>query len=207
MPLLAPHQLAAGQITDLARNLVSHFSAGTYQLNKITEILLALNNDNLAAFGNSLGPAEMEGLLTVHATQGAGLNALIVSANAVLATVGLPAATAAVDVTPFNDKLALQRREIVLADGVFTVVDFPPVVVPEEEAPPVVEEPPVIEEEVPTEPPVIEEEEVPPVVDPEVPPVNEEEVPPVVEPEVPPVLEEEVPTEPPVSEEEVPPVD
>jgi hypothetical protein len=143
MPLLSPHQLAAGQITDFARNLVSHFSSGTYQLNKITEVLLALNNGDLAAFGNSLGPAEMEELLTVHANQGASLNALIASANAVLATVGIPVASSVVDVTPFSDKLALQRREIVLTDGVFSVVDFPPVEDPEPE--PVAESEPEIQ--------------------------------------------------------------
>lgn len=125
MPLLTPSQLAAGEITDHARNLVSHYEAACYQLGKVTEILLALNNDDLAAFGNSLGPDEMDSLLTVHATQGAGLNALLAGANAVLATVGIPAATASVDVTPFADKLAAQRREIVLTDGLFTVVDFP----------------------------------------------------------------------------------
>lgn len=133
MPLLTPNQLAAGEITDHAKNLVAHYGASAYQLNKVTEILLALNNDDLAAFGNSLGPAEMEGLLTVHATQGAGLNALLAGANAVLATVGIPAATASVDVTPFADKLAAQRREIVLTDGLFTVVDFPPEPEPEQE--------------------------------------------------------------------------
>lgn len=133
MPLLTPSQLAAGQITDHARNLVSHYSAAAYQLGRITEILLNLNNDDLAAFGNGLHPAEMDSLLTVHATQGAGLNALLAGANAVLATVGIPAATATVDITPFTEKLALQRREIVLTDGVFTVVDFPPVPEPQPE--------------------------------------------------------------------------
>jgi hypothetical protein len=136
MPLLTPHQLAAGQITDHARTLVSHYAASAYQLGRITDILLSLPNADLAAFGNSLGPAEMEALLTVHAIQGNGLNALLASANAVLATVGIPASTGLVDVTPFADKLAGQRREIVLTDGVFTVVDFPPEPEPEPEPSP-----------------------------------------------------------------------
>jgi len=100
-------------------------AAAAGQLNGITRIILSMPNDLLAAFGNDLGPQEMELLTTSHAAQGEGLNQLIGGINAVLAASGIPPVSAAVDTRPLADKLAEQRREIVLTDGLFSVVDFP----------------------------------------------------------------------------------
>jgi hypothetical protein len=44
--------------------------------------------------------------------------------------------SASVDTRPLAEKLAEQRREIVLVDGVFSVVDFAPVEAPEPEPEP-----------------------------------------------------------------------
>lgn len=126
MPLQTPTTLAAAQMTEAAVNARSHYAAAVSQLNAINGTILGMPNDLLAEFGNTLGPAEMELLTTSHAAQGAALNALLAGINAVLSASGIPAVSASVDVRPLAEKLAEQRREIVLTDGVFTVVDFPP---------------------------------------------------------------------------------
>lgn len=133
MPLLTAHQLAAGQITERTIDLRAHYAAAAGKLNDITGLLLALANDDLASFGNMLGPLEMQTLLTVHADQGSTLNAQLAGVDAVLASVGIHPPTTVVDVSPFADKLAAQRREIIAAAGIFTVVDFPPEPEPEQE--------------------------------------------------------------------------
>ena len=130
MPLQTPTTLAAAQMTDAAVNARSHYAAAASQLNAINRTILGIPNDQLAEFGNALGPLEMELLTSSHAAQGDGLNQLIDGINAVLAASGIPAVAAAVDTRPLAEKLAEQRREIVLVDGVFSVVDFPPVVEP-----------------------------------------------------------------------------
>ena len=131
MPLQTPTTLAAAQMADAAVNARSHYAAAASQLNAINRTILAMPNDQLAEFGNALGPAEMAALTTSHAAQGDGLNALLDGINAVLAASGIAPVTAAVDTRPLAEKLAEQRREIVLTDGVFSVVDFPPVEEPE----------------------------------------------------------------------------
>lgn len=125
MPLQTPTTLAAAQMAESAVNARSHYAAAASQLNGINRTILSLPNDLLAEFGNTLGPLEMELLTSSHAAQGVGLNALIAGINAVLAASGIPPVTASVDTRPLADKLAEQRREIVLVDGVFSVVDFP----------------------------------------------------------------------------------
>lgn len=127
MPLQTPTTLAAAQMADAAVNARSHYAAAASQLNAINRTILGMPNASLAEFGNTLGPVEMELLTSSHAAQGDGLNALIDGINAVLAASGIPPVTASVDTRPLAEKLAEQRREIVLADGVFSVVDFPPV--------------------------------------------------------------------------------
>ena len=136
MPLQTPTTLAASAITESAVNARSHYAAAASQLNAINRTILGMPNDSLAEFGNALGPAEMELLTTSHATQGEALNALIAGINAVLAASGVPPVSASVDTRPLAEKLAEQRREIVFADGMFAVVDFPPLPEPEPEPEP-----------------------------------------------------------------------
>jgi hypothetical protein len=137
MPLLqTPSALAAAQIAEAVINTRSHYVAAAGHLNSITRKILALSNEDLAAFGNELGPMEMQMLTSAHGQQGDGLNQLIAGSNAVLAESGITPTNASVDVRPLAEKLAEQRREIVLTDGVFTVVDFPPLPEPPVEVPP-----------------------------------------------------------------------
>ncbi len=117
-------------MADAAVNARSHYAAAAGQLNAINHTILGMPNDQLAEFGNTLGPVEMEALTSSHSAQGEGLNQLIAGINAVLSASGIPPVSAAVDTRPLSEKLAEQRREIVLTDGVFSVVDFP---VPEPE--------------------------------------------------------------------------
>ena len=124
MPLIqSPSSLAASRIADLVISTRSHYIAAAGLLNAVTAEILALGNDDLAAFGNALGPLEMESLTTAHADQGDALNSLLAGVNGILAQSGIPPQETAVDVRPLADKLADQGREIILTDGVFTVVD------------------------------------------------------------------------------------
>lgn len=126
MPLIqSPSSLAASRILDLVQNTRSHYSACVGLLNAITAEILSLGNEDLAAFGNALGPIEMQSLTTAHAEQGSALNALLTGVNAILAQSGIEATSVSVDVRPLSEKLADQNREIVLADGVFSVVGLP----------------------------------------------------------------------------------
>ena len=122
MPLIqSPSSLAASRIVDLVLSTRSHYIAASGLLNAVTAEILALANDDLAAFGNALGPLEMESLTTAHADQGAALNALLAGVNGILAQSGIPAQESAVDTRPLSDKLEEQGREIVLTDEVFSV--------------------------------------------------------------------------------------
>jgi len=122
MPLIqSPSSLAASRIVDLVLSTRSHYIAAAGLLNAVTSEILALGNDDLAAFGNALGPLEMGTLTTAHADQGNALNALMSGVNAILAQSGIPLHQAAVDTRPLAEKLSDQGREIVFADGVFSV--------------------------------------------------------------------------------------
>lgn len=122
MPLIQSHSsLAASRIVDLVLSTRSHYIAAAGLLNAVTAEILALGNDDLAAFGNSLGTLEMESLTTAHADQGEALNALLAGVNGILAQSGIPPQSAAVDTRPLADKLAEQERQIVLTDGVFSI--------------------------------------------------------------------------------------
>lgn len=117
--------LAAAKIVETISIIRSHYIASAELLNGITRTILALPNDDLAAFGNNLGPAEMQALTIAHGEQGAGINALIAGVDVILVQSGIAACGASVDIRPLSEKLAEQSREIVLTDGVFSVIDVP----------------------------------------------------------------------------------
>ena len=123
MPLIqSPSSLAASRIVDLVLSTRSHYIAASGLLNAVTAEILALPNDDLAAFGNALGPLEMQTLTTAHADQGNALNALLAGVNGILLQSGILPQESAVDTRPLADKLAEQNREIVLSDGIFSVI-------------------------------------------------------------------------------------
>jgi hypothetical protein len=118
-------QAAAAVIVGKIEHIAGHYAAAACHLNAITAALVALGNDDLAEFGNSLGPAEMESTLTIHATHGAALNAMLAQASGVLTAAGMPAITGAVDTSPLSEKLARQGRQIVFDGAAFSVAALP----------------------------------------------------------------------------------
>lgn len=141
MPLTtSPAQIAAAEILGELRYISGEYSSAANRLNRITQHILALDNASLAAFGNTLGPVEMQRLTTMHGAQGEGVNQLLAGVQFVLAEAqagqSLPTPESipqAVDVRSLADKLTQQNREILMSElGVFSVVDLP---VPEESPP------------------------------------------------------------------------
>lgn len=120
MPLIqSPSSLAASHIVDLVLSTRSHYIAAAGLLNSVTAEILALSNNDLAAFGNALGPQEMQSLTTAHGQQGDALNALLSGVNGILEQSGIRSQSAAVDTRPLAEKLADQGREIVFSDNIF----------------------------------------------------------------------------------------
>lgn len=126
MPLIqSPSDLAASGILDHINRLQGCYESAAGHLNAITGHILGLGNNDLATFGNKLGPQEMAQLTTLHGLQGDGVNQLVEGVNAVLASIGQPQSNASVDVRPLPEKLAAQYREIVFDGAAFSVVDLP----------------------------------------------------------------------------------
>lgn len=125
MPLIQKSTAAAATIASHVNHIAGNYAAAIYHLNQITASLLALDDSDLAAFGNGLGPAEMNDTLTLHATHGAQLNLMLEQANEVLTEAGMPAVSGSVDVSPFSDKLAAQGRQITFDGTSFAVIPLP----------------------------------------------------------------------------------
>lgn len=125
MPLIqSPELLAASRIVDLVQNTRAHYGVCVGLLNSVTTEILALGNEDLAAFGNALGPAEMQALTTAHGQQGEAVNLLLAGVNGILAQSGIEPVTTSVDVRSLTEKLADQGREILMTDGVFSVAEI-----------------------------------------------------------------------------------
>ena len=123
-------QLTSGRILDSIVTAQSHLSAAVYQLNQINQIILALNDSDLADFGNALGLEEMQNLSGLHATYGSNLNDLVAGLDGVLDSVCYPLSGYSVDIRPLAEKLAEQNRRIEVSDaGAFSVVPIPPPVI------------------------------------------------------------------------------
>lgn len=134
MPLIqSTAQATAAEIIGDIEHLAGCAVASAIHLNSITARILALPNDDLAEFGNSLGPQEMQSLTTLHGLQGERVNALVDGINAIHATIGKPPIGSNVDVRPLAEKLAEQFRAITMDEsGVFSVIDLPRPEVPAE---------------------------------------------------------------------------
>jgi len=110
------------------------YESATRHLDAMTGKILGMDNAELAAFGNYLGPQEMSDLLTAHATHGGTVNGLSESAESWLAKAMArePITPRLADVAPFSDKLAAQYRAITFDGATYAVVDLPR---PEPDAP------------------------------------------------------------------------
>ena len=128
MPLI-PSKSAAAAASLLARvqQLAGNYQAGASHLNAIVRDLLALGDDDLAAFANQLGPQGLYDLTTLHGLHGAAINQLAQEAAGILAESGVSWPAASVDVRPLTEKLADQGRQLLLVEGVFSVEPVAPV--------------------------------------------------------------------------------
>lgn len=134
MPLIqSKSAAAAASILARVQNLAGNYNACATHLNAITNDLLALDDDALAAFANEQGPDGLNELTTLHAEHGAAISELSAAAAATLADSGVAWSVSVVDVRPLSDKLAEQGREMTFADGVFAVVEIPRPPAPEPE--------------------------------------------------------------------------
>ena len=123
MPLIqSPSQAVAAAILDRVQHLAGNYNAAASHLNAMVRDLLALGDDDLAAFANGQGPDGLNELTTLHAEHGAAIAELSASASAMLADSGILWPASLVDVRPLSEKLAEQGRELTFAEGVFSVV-------------------------------------------------------------------------------------
>ena len=122
MPLIqSKSAAAAASILSRVQQLAGNYNAGAAHLNAIVRDLLALGDDDLAAFCNAYGPEGLNELTRLHAEHGAAINALTAAAAAMLQESGIAWPSPTVDVRPLADKLAAQGRELVFGNGVFVV--------------------------------------------------------------------------------------
>lgn len=122
MPLIpSKSATAAASILSRVQHLAGNYNAAASHLNTITNDLLALGNDDLAAFCNEQGPIGLTELTDLHLEQGTAINGLSAGVSDMLADSGIPWPASLVDVRPLSEKLAEQGRELSFVDGAFQV--------------------------------------------------------------------------------------
>lgn len=122
MPLIQSKSAsAAATILSRVQHLAGNYQAAASHLNAIVRDVLALDDADLAAFCNDLGPQGLNDLTSLHLLHGTSITQLSQEAIDILDDSGVAWPAAAVDIRPLSDKLAEQGRELRLADGVFSV--------------------------------------------------------------------------------------
>lgn len=122
MPLIqSKSATAAASILSRVRHLAGHYQAAATHLNTIVRDLLALDDDDLAAFCNEQGPIGLTELTDLHLEQGTAINSLSAGVSDMLADSGIPWPASLVDVRPLSEKLAEQGRELSFVNGAFQV--------------------------------------------------------------------------------------
>lgn len=125
MPLIqSKSAAAAASILSRVQHLAGNYQAAAAHLNAIVRDVLALPDDDLAAFCNDLGPAGLNQLTSLHLAHGTGITQLSQEAASTLAESGILWPASHVDVRPLGDKLAEQGRELSYVDGVFVVTSL-----------------------------------------------------------------------------------
>lgn len=123
-----------------AQDLSAHMAAATTLANRLVSIPLSATNEQLSEWLNSLTPEEVTRSFATHAMLGEALNASAAVATVFLATWGITANIAAVDIAPVAEKLARKGRSLAF-DGVrfevTTQTPQEPEIVPEPETTPV----------------------------------------------------------------------
>jgi hypothetical protein len=122
MPLIqSKSATAAASILSRVQHLAGNYNAAASHLNAITNDLLALGNDDLAAFCNEQGHGGMNELTEMHEAHGLMINSLSAEASEMLAESGIAWPASLVDVRALPAKLADQGRELVMEAGAFVV--------------------------------------------------------------------------------------
>lgn len=122
MPLIqSKSAAAAASILARVQQLAGNYQAAASHLNAIVQDVLALDNADLAAFANEQGPDGLNELTSLHFAHGTAVTELSAAAAATLADSGILWPASLVDVRPLGEKLADQGRELVFANGIFTV--------------------------------------------------------------------------------------
>lgn len=123
MPLIqSKSQAAAASILARVQQLAGNYQAAAAHLNAVVREVLALDDADLAAFCNDLGPQGLHDLTSLHLLHGTSITQLSQEAADILDDSGVAWPASVVDVRPLGEKLAEQGRELRLTDGVFSVV-------------------------------------------------------------------------------------
>lgn len=124
---LTPTQKSAASIINGLRGLASVYEHATRHIDGILDSITALPSDQLADLGNEIGETDLASLLAAHAAQSSGVNALATGIEAIVASIEArePSAPRAASTLTLDERLAQQGREIVLTEGVYSVVALP----------------------------------------------------------------------------------
>ena len=132
MPLLNTLQQTNAAIIAQTENVAAHLQAAANAANRIVSTLLALSDDDLAAWLNEQGDA-LGVLLMRHADTGKAINDAGFYAAATLLESGILRDRALVDTRPLTAKLADQNRVAELTAQGWTVTTTAPEPQPEPE--------------------------------------------------------------------------
>jgi hypothetical protein len=123
--LLPPNLTTSFALAEATRNIAVHISAAARLANQLSETLLDLDDEALAEWLNTNGPAA-QSLFAAHGTVGDMLNATAETIDGVLGGSGIVAPVPRVDTRPFPEKLAGRGREIVIDGGTLSVIPSTP---------------------------------------------------------------------------------
>lgn len=119
--LLTPDQLTSAELLDATRSSFGLLNTSAAQANRMVSILLDLDNAGLESWLNSQPMPDVFALFEAHKASGESLNASLVIIAKLVKDSGLPAEYTEVDVRPFQEKLAAQKRQVEIIDGKFVV--------------------------------------------------------------------------------------
>jgi hypothetical protein len=131
--LLTPLQKTNATIAALGQTIASHLAAAANAANQQAATALAMSDDDLTEWIQTMDTAS---LFAAHEALGSAINTAASAAHDTLAESGIDAPLGAVDTRSVPEKLAAQRREIQIIDGLPVVITLPPPPEPEPEPEP-----------------------------------------------------------------------
>jgi hypothetical protein len=120
MSLLNKNENTTSALFGHSEKIAGYVSVSINEANALSAELLKLNNEDLADWLNSKPFSQRMEEFKSHGELGVSLNA-----TAELIEKFIPQKLNRVDVRPFQEKLADLRRELVITDGVFSLINFP----------------------------------------------------------------------------------